>query len=122
MTADIQTGQPITTAAGKIERTLKELSKPDEDAGEMELTLATVAMAMERGLGAELDNRQESGEIDDFILKLTRWIALHRSDTAKELVVVEFPRLHPQRPLGAGTRLKYLDDAIASAGDAESPL
>jgi hypothetical protein len=123
-----------TTAAEKIGRTLREMSRPDEDAGEMELTLATVAMGLERGLGAELERAQGTGELDEFVLALTRWIALHRSDSADRLVVVELPSytVHPELGRGreprartnlpAGTRLKVLDDAIAAAETASSPL
>lgn len=106
------------TAAEKIARTLKELSRPDEDAGDLELTLATVAMGVERTVGPALGEKQESGEVDEFVAALTRFLAMHRSDTAKQLVVVELPR----RELPAGTRLHLLDEAIAAADAAPSPF
>jgi hypothetical protein len=114
---DAEVAQPVTAAA-KIQRTLRELSRPEAGAGELELTLATVAMGLERGLGEELVRSQESGELDTFVLALTRWIALHRSDSARQLVVVELPR----RELPAGTRLHLLQEAIDAAHDATSPL
>ena len=107
-----------STAAEKIMRTLRELSKPDEDAGELELTLATVCMGLERGLAEQIVVQQESGELDEFVLALVRFLALHRSDTARACFVVELPR----RELPAGTRLHLLDEAIAAAETATSPL
>lgn len=107
-----------STAAEKIMATLRELSKPDEDAGELELTLATVCMGLERGLAEQIHEQQETGELDKFVLALTRFLALHRSDNAKALFVVELPR----RELPAGTRLHLLDEAIKAAETATSPL
>lgn len=106
------------TAAEKIAGTLRQLSRPPEDAGEMALTLATVAMGLERGLGAELERNQETGELDEFVLALARWLAWHRSDTARMLVVVELPR----RTLPAGTKLHLLDEALRAGEDVKSPL
>lgn len=133
--ADAHDGVPATstepsTAAEKITNTLRELSRPDEDAGEMELTLATVAMGLERGLGPELEAKQGTGELDEFVLALTRFLAMHRSEDARALVVVEMPRHHEQgRPLAdqlsdlpSGTRLRLLDEAIAAADGVVSPL
>jgi hypothetical protein len=77
-----------TTAAEKITRTLQEISKPEPDAGEMELTLATVAMGLERGLADQLEEKQATGELDEFMLALTRFLAMHRSNDARQLVVV----------------------------------
>lgn len=111
------TGTPVT-AAQKIANTLREISKPDEDAGGMELSLASLAMALEQGIGEQLQEKQATGELDDFVLSLTRFLALHRSDDARMLVVLELPR----RDLPAGTRLHLLDEAIAAADKAESPF
>jgi hypothetical protein len=99
---------PGKTAAEKVESTLRELSRPDDDAGELELSLASVAMAMERGLAEKLAEQQASGELDAFMLSLTRFLAMHRSDDARALIVVELPR----RELPSGTRLHLLDQAI----------
>jgi len=107
-----------TTALEKIMNTLRELSQPGEDAGEMELMLATVAMGIEGGLGDGLVEQQASGEVDEFVLALSRFLATHRSDSAKQLVVVELPR----RELPAGTRLHLLDEAVKAAETATSPL
>lgn len=106
------------TAAEKIMSTLRELSQPDDDAGELELTLATVCMGLERGLGEQIAEQQESGALDEFVLALTRFLALHRSDSARALFVVELPR----RELPAGTRLHLLDEAMKAAETASSPL
>jgi hypothetical protein len=105
------------TAAGKIMRTLRELSRPDPDAGELELMLSSVAMGMESALGAEIERTQASGELDQFIGVLTRWIATHRSESAKKLVVLELPR---HRSLPAGTRLHLLEQAEEAAESAGS--
>jgi hypothetical protein len=134
---DAQDGLPAewgTTAAEKIVNTLRELSKPDEDAGDLELTLATVCMGLERALGEQIGEQQESGQLDEFVLALTRFLALHRSDDAHQLVVVELPpyTVHGELAHGRqgrakvnlppGTRLKLLDDAIEAAAVAKSPL
>jgi hypothetical protein len=106
------------TAAEKIANTLRELSQPDEGAEEMELMLATIAMGLERGLAEGLEEQQRSGKLDEFVLSLTRFLALHRSDDAKQLIVVEMPA----RELPAGTRLHLLDEAAKAAKTASSPL
>lgn len=107
------------TAAVKLMRTLRELSQPGEDAGGLQLTLASVAMALEGQLGPELERTQATGELDEFIGALTRWIAMHRSDTVKRMLVVEMPR---NRSLPAGKRLQLLDEAERLAEQATSPL
>jgi hypothetical protein len=122
-------GEP-RTASEKLTLTLKELSRPDENAGELELTLATVAMGLERRLGPALEEHQRTGAVDQFVLDLVRFLALHRSDDAKQLLVVELPRAHEHgRPLADqvqdlphGTRLRLLDEAVAAAAGADSPL
>lgn len=106
------------TAAEKITHTLRELSRPDPDAGGLELSLASVAMGLETGLAEQLGEKQETGELDEFVLALTRFLALHRSDSARALFVVEMPR----RKMPNGMRLKLLDDAIEAAETASSPL
>jgi hypothetical protein len=109
------------TAAEKILRTLRELSKPDPDAGEKELMISSICMALERslaGAAGPLAEQQASGELDEFVLALTRFFAGHRSESAPQLLVIEMPR----RPLPAGTRLHLMDEAIRAAEDVESPL
>lgn len=118
---DVELGveSPSTgTAAEKIRHTLKEMSEPGEDAGALELTLGSVAMGLEGGLDEQLEQSQATGELDAFVLSLTRWIAMHRSDSAQMLLVVEVPR----KELPAHTRLLLLDKAYERAGDAASPL
>jgi hypothetical protein len=128
MSADIEAETPAAgTAAEKIAQTLRDLSRPGEDAGELELTLATVAMGLERGLGEQLAQSQASGELDEFVLALTRWISLHRSDSSHELIVVELPRRPirsdgSRRELPSGTRLHLLEQAIEATQQATSPL
>jgi hypothetical protein len=119
-----EVGMVPGTAGEKLLVTLRELSKPAEGAGEMELMLATLAMAVEGTVGKELPAYQERGEIDEFLLALCRFLALHRSDEVKELLVVELPRRekHAANPLPHGTLLKALDDAADAMSTATSPL
>lgn len=110
------------TAAEKIQATLRQLSKPGVDAEPMELTIATMCMGIERSIGEKLAESQQSGQNDEFIAALTRFLATHRSDTAKRLVVVEMPRAPEGQRLPNGTRLKLLDEAEATADAVVSPL
>jgi hypothetical protein len=105
------------TAAEKITETLGEMARPGEDAGEMELALASMALGVLHGLGAQIEQAQQDGELDTFLLTLARWVAGHRSDTDKMLLVVEIPR----RQLPPGTRLHLLDEALEASQDASSP-
>ncbi len=107
------------TAAEKILGTLRMLSTPDEDAGELQLMLATVCMGLERSISEALHEQQQTGELDEFVLALTRFLATHRSSGARQLLVVEMPR-HQNIP--AGTRLHLLDEAAEAAASATSPL
>jgi hypothetical protein len=107
------------SAAEKILNTLREMSQPDPGASEMELMLSTVAMGLESSLGSELAEHQASGSLDEFVLALTRFLATHRSDDARALVVVELPR---GRELPPGTRLHLLDEAIAAGEKAKAPF
>jgi hypothetical protein len=114
---------PDVTAAEKITRTLRELSVPGDGADAMEMTLASVAMGLESGLAEKIAESQESGELDDFIAALARWIALHRSDAADVLVVVELPRgAFKRHDVPTATGLHRLNEAIALAEQAASPL
>lgn len=113
----MNTDQTLRTAAQKIQQTMRELSKPDPDAGEIALAMGSIAMMAEGRL--DLDDVQTSGELDEFIRDLARWIASHRSDDAKRLVVVELPR---REELPTGTRLHCLDEAIEASQNASSPL
>jgi hypothetical protein len=117
LAVEVSNGLP-RTAAEKVANTLRELSQPGEDAEEMELMLATICMGLERGLAEKLKEQQATGELDGFMLSLTRFLALHRSDSARLLVVVELPR----RELPAGTRLHLLDEAIAASENPVNPL
>ena len=109
------------TAAEKVAATLREMSEPSEDAGGLELTFGSLAMGLESALGPELQGHQESGELDAFVLAITRFLATHRSDTKGRLVVVELPpgggkRLPPMR------RLQMLDQAEAAQDAATLPV
>lgn len=108
-----------TTAEAKILRTLRDMSQPDPDSGELELMLATVAMGLEKALAEQLAQFQASGDLDEWVLALVRFLADHRSESARRLVVVELPR---GRELPTGTRLHLLDEAMAAAEQAESPF
>lgn len=105
------------TAEEKITQTVRDLSVPDEDAGAFAMSLSSLAMMAEGRL--ELAEQQASGELDVFIRELCRWIAGHRSDTAKRLVVVELPR---REDLPAGTLLHCVEQALAAGENPELPL
>ncbi len=107
-----------STAAAKIMQALRDISSPKDDAGELELMLATVAMGLERTLGQELARTQATGELDEFLAGLTRWFATLRSDSAWRLVVIEMPR----KDLPNGKRLHLLDEAEELAEVASLPL
>lgn len=107
------------TAGEKVLATLRLLSTPEEDDGEMEMMLATVCAGLERQLGPQMGDWDASGDVDEFVLQITRFLATHRSDTAKQLLVVELPR---HRPLPAGTLLHLIDEAYAASETASSPL
>jgi hypothetical protein len=98
--------------------TLQELSSPNDDAGELELAFGSMAMMLERALPGALEEMQDAGELDDIVLKLSRWFAAHRGDESHQLVVVELPR----RETGNGIMLARLQDAIASGGQTGVPL
>lgn len=106
------------TSAEKIMNTLQELSNPSDDAGELELAFGSMAMMLERALPGALEEMQDAGELDDIVLKLSRWFAAHRGDHAHQLVVVELPR----HDTGNGIKLARLDAAIAASGQTGMPL
>src|ERR1039458_10799853 len=88
------------TGEEKVRQTLKAFTDVSEDADAMRLTLASVAMGLESqdGFLQSMRENQESGELDEFVLALTRWIATHRSDSAEQLLVVAIPKgedIHP---------------------------
>jgi hypothetical protein len=107
------------TAGEKILATLRELSTPGEDDGEMEMMLATVCAGLERTLGPQMGEWDASGDVDEFVLQITRFLATHRSDSGKQLLVVVLPR---HRPLPPGTLLHLIDEAYAASENASSPL
>jgi hypothetical protein len=109
------------TGEQKVKRTLKAFTEVSDEADAMQLTLASVAMGLEsqQGFMASMQESQQSGELDEFVLALTRWIATHRSDDAEQLLVVEIPRGQNIPP---GTRLHRLDLAAEAMTTAESPL
>ena len=109
------------TGEEKVKQTLKAFTEVSEEADPMQLTLASVAMGLESqgGFLDSMHESQESGELDEFVLALTRWIATHRSDSAEQLLVVEIPR---GQNIPAGIRLARLDQARDARLTAESPL
>jgi hypothetical protein len=109
------------TGEEKVRHTLKAFTEVSEDADAMQLTLASVAMGLESQAGFldSMGANQESGELDEFVLALTRWIATHRSDDAEQLLVVEIP---VGQNIPPGTRLHRLDLAAEAMATAESPL
>ncbi|HEX3390925.1 MAG TPA: hypothetical protein VHS55_00005 [Solirubrobacteraceae bacterium] len=109
------------TAADKLRDTLKALSVPDPNAEHLEMMLSSLAMAVEGVVGDDLDRYQEDGQVDEFVLTLSRFLALHRSDDVAELVVVELPRQHPHQEIPPGRRLHLLDEAIKAQREATSP-
>lgn len=109
------------TGEEKVLRTLQGFTNVEADANPMQLTMASVALGLEStGFMESLHESQLSGEVDEFVLALTRWLATHRSDSAEQLLVVEIPRGQDIPP---GTRLHRLDLAAeAVAAGIESPL
>lgn len=109
------------TGEQKVKQTLKAFTEVDDDADALQLTLASVAMGLESqdGFMESMRENQESGELDEFVIALTRWIATHRSDDAEQLLVVEIPRGQNIPP---GTRLHRLDLALEAQESAKSPL
>jgi hypothetical protein len=110
------------TAAEKVLNTLREPSKPRPGADPMELTVATMCMGMERNLERTLLDSKDTSQTDDFMLAMTRFLATHRSDHARRLIVVEMPRAPRGMRLPNGKRLQLLDEAEAAANAAVSPL
>lgn len=109
------------TGEEKVRQTLKAFTEVSDDADAMQLTLASVAMGLESqdGFMESMRENQQNGELDEFVLALTRWIATHRSDEAEQLLVVEIPRGQHIPP---GTRLHRLDLAAEAMQSASSPL
>jgi len=118
---DVMPAPAGVTAAEKIAATLREMSEPGDDAGGLELTFASLAMGLEQALGPELGGYQESGELDKFVLAITRFLATHRSDTLGALIVCELPP-GGGRTLPPMRRLQMLDQAEAAQSAADSPL
>ena len=110
------------TAAEKITESLREMSTPRPDAEALQLSLATLAMGLEAQLGDAIQRAQETGELDEFVLALTRFLATHRSDSAKQLLVVEVRRTPQGWMLPSGTKLHAIDEAAAAAAAVENPL
>jgi len=110
------------TAAEKIMETLREMSTPPADAEGLQLGIATIAMGLEAQLGEQIEQAQETGELDEFVLGLTRFLATHRSDSAKQLLVVEVRRTPQGWMLPSGTKLHAIDEAAAAAAAVENPF
>lgn len=108
------------TAAAKVLETLRALSQPDPGGDEWQLMLSTVAMGLEGMVGPQLEAMQASGDLDEWVAAMVKWLATLRSDTARRLVVAELPR--SSVPLAPGVRLHHLDEAIAQAESAPNPL
>jgi hypothetical protein len=113
-------GRRRQTAAEKILATLRQLSRPRPEAAPMELTVATMCLGLEKHLAEMLRNPEINA--DEWVLVLTRFLASHRSDTERRLVVVEMPRAPRGLRLPNGARLRLLDIAEAAAEQPEAPL
>lgn len=116
-------GRRGRSAAKKVTATLRQLSTARPGAEAMELTVASVCLGIEKAIAERLRAAQGS-EVDEFVAALTRFLATHRSDDARRLVVVEMPRMPrtpegPRRKLPAGVRLRLLDRAEAAAEASE---
>jgi len=101
------------TASEKIHSTAVAMRSPSGDAEGPQLALATLV----QGLTTEtargwIDAAQASGELDQFMEVLARWIIGHRSDDMSLLAVVELPRGHD---LPSGTILHRVAEAKAAA-------
>ncbi len=109
------------SGAEKVKATLKAFTEVDDDADAMQLTLASVAMGLESqpGFITTMEENQASGELDEFVLALTRWIATHRSDDAEQLLVIEVPR--GQR-IANGILLARCERAAEESRNIGSPL
>lgn len=109
------------TGAEKVKATLHAFTNVDDDADALQLTLASVAMGLEsqEGFISTMEENQASGELDAFVLALTRWIATHRSDDAEQLLVIEIPR--GQR-IPNGTLLARCERAAEESRNIGSPL
>jgi hypothetical protein len=94
------------TAAEKIMETIKEISKPKDDAGGLELAFGSVAMMLENALPDALAEAEANGDLDGIVLAFTRWLAQHRGDDARRLLVMELPR---GQHLPNGTKLHYFE-------------
>lgn len=80
------------TAAEKIMRSLKEIARPSDEAGELELVFASMAMALQQKFPEAVAELEENGELDKLILALARWFAGHTSDNSPRLIVIPVPR------------------------------
>lgn len=110
----------MKTAAEKITDTLRELSDPNDDAGELALMFASLVIMLDKALPAALNDLQDQGELDTIILALTRWFATHRGDNApSRLVVVELPN---RKDLPPATLLHQLELAQGEPDPAGLPL
>jgi hypothetical protein len=113
-------GRRRRSAAEKILATLRELSRPRPEAAPMELTIATMCLGLEKHLAEML--RDPENDADEWVLTLTRFLASHRSDTHRRLIVVEMPRAPRGLRLPNGSRLRLLDQAEAAAEEPAPPL
>lgn len=97
----------------KIHETAIAMRSPKDGAEAPELALSTLVQGLSSAAAqAYMQEAQESGELDEFMGVLGRWILGHRSDDVGLLVVVELPR---GRDLPHGTILARVDEAKAVA-------
>lgn len=114
--ADLEPG----SAAAKIMRTIVEISSAGGEAGELELGMASLAMALEPVLAQGLRGKTDA-EIDGFVLALCRFVATMRSDRSRELAVVELPRA-PNANMKPSAHLCMVElDKALVAGRAAAP-
>ena len=100
-------------ASEKIQQTAIEMRSPKDDAEGPELALATLVQGLTTPQAQGwISSAQESGELDEFMEVLARWIIGHRSDDATLLAIVELPR---NRELPTATVLHKVEEARAVA-------
>jgi hypothetical protein len=93
----------------KIDQSAVAMRSPKDDAETPELALATLVQGLTAPAAREwMAAAQDTGELDQFMEVLARWIIGHRSDDQPLLAIVELPR---GKELPAGTILHRVAEA-----------